>query len=109
MTKDNSDAVRDMYFEVEFLEAVFAKQAFILGSHPSAADFGYFASMFRHFGNDPDPAEIMRARAPTHTHGWHVCGTPKRRLWVPSNIECFRKGVTGRRFWTALPMIIFPI
>ena len=71
----NSDAVRDMYFEeLEFLEAVFAKQPFILGSHPSAADFGYFASMFRHFGNDPDPAEVMRAQAP-HTYAWLA------RLW----------------------------
>jgi hypothetical protein len=75
MTQANSDAVRDMYFEeLEFLEAVFAKQPFILGSHPSAADFGYFASMFRHFGNDPDPAEVMRAQAP-HTYAWLA------RLW----------------------------
>ena len=125
MTKDNSDAVRDMYFEeLEFLEAVFAKQAFILGSHPSAADFGYFASMFRHFGNDPDPAEIMRARAP-HTYAWlarlwntkaQALGAkqhwvfPKGRHWTPlldriandylpylkANAEAFRDG--ERRF-----------
>ncbi|MEC7512602.1 MAG: glutathione binding-like protein [Pseudomonadota bacterium] len=125
MTKDNSDAVRDMYFEeLEFLEAVFAKQAFILGSHASAADFGYFASMFRHFGNDPDPAEIMRARAP-HTYAWlarlwnakaQALGAkqhwvfPKGRHWTPlldriandylpylkANAEAFRDG--ERRF-----------
>ena len=99
MTKDNSDAVRDMYFEqLEFPEAVFAKQAFILGSHPSAADFGYFASMFRHFGNDPDPAEIMRARAP-HSYTWlsrlwntKAQGLGAKRHWV------FPKG----RHWTPL-------
>ena len=105
---------------MEFLEAVFAKQAFILGSHPSAADFGYFASMFRHFGNDPDPAEIMRARAP-HTYAWlarlwnakaQALGAkqhwvfPKGRHWTPlldriandylpylkANAEAFRDG-----------------
>ena len=75
MTKDNSDAVRDIYFkELEFLESIFDKQEFILGSHPSAADFGYFASMFRHFGHDLDPVEIMRSRAP-HTYAWLA------RLW----------------------------
>lgn len=75
MSKTNSDNVRDMYFEeLAFLEAMFVKQPFLLGSHPSAADFGYFASMFRHFGNDPEPAEIMRAQAP-HTYAWLA------RLW----------------------------
>ena len=75
VTKDNSDAVRNMYFEeLGFLESFFAKQEFILGGHPSAADFGYYASMFRQFGNDPDPGEIMRSRAP-HTYAWLA------RLW----------------------------
>ena len=37
---------------------------FLFGQKPSLADFGYFASMFRHFGIDPTPARIMRDRAP---------------------------------------------
>jgi hypothetical protein len=31
---------------------------------PTLADFGFFASMFRHFSQDPTPAAIMRERAP---------------------------------------------
>ena len=75
VSRQNSGLVRDMLFrEFEFLEAVLAEQPFLLGSHPSVADFGYFASMFRHFGNDPDPAEIMRRQAP-NTYEWLA------RLW----------------------------
>lgn len=76
MTKGNSAAVRDMYFtELEFLQAHLSQQPFLLGSHPTQADYGYFGSMFRHFGNDPDPAEIMRMRAP-HVYEWLA------RLWA---------------------------
>ena len=74
----NEASVRDMLFrEFEFLERLLARQPFLLGSHPSAADFGYFASMFRHFGNDPDSAEVMRRQAP-NTYEWLA------RLWNAS-------------------------
>ena len=73
--KANSGHVRDMYFrELEFLEALLAEQPYILGSHPSIADFGYFGSFFRHFGNDPISAEVMRRRGP-NTYEWLA------RLW----------------------------
>jgi glutathione S-transferase len=75
VTKENSDAVRDMLFrEFEFLEPLLEEQPFILGSQPSMADFGYFGSMFRHFGNDPNSAEVMRQQAP-NTYEWLA------RLW----------------------------
>ncbi len=75
VTRQNSAMVRDMLFrEFEFLEPQLEKQPFLLGSHPSAVDFGYFASMFRHFGNDPAPAEVMRRQAP-NTYEWLA------RLW----------------------------
>jgi len=65
MHRGNADAIRNLYLdELDFLESVLAQQPFLLGSRPSMADFGYFGPMFRHFGNDPDPAEIMRRRAP---------------------------------------------
>ncbi len=73
--KNNAGAVRDiLYRELETLEAVFAAQPYMLGSHPTVADFGYFASMFRHFGNDPISAEVVRREGP-HTHEWLA------RLW----------------------------
>ena len=75
VTEENSDRVRDMLFdELEFLEALFSEQPFILGKQPSVADFGYFGSMFRHFGNDPVSAEVMRAHGP-NTYEWLA------RLW----------------------------
>jgi glutathione S-transferase len=75
MTKANSHDVRDiMHREFDLLEAVFSQQPYLFGQQPSAADFGYFASMFRHFGNDPVPAEVMRRKAP-HTYEWLA------RLW----------------------------
>ena len=73
--KNNANDVRDLFFhELSVMEAVFDEQPFLLGSHPSIADFGYFASMFRHFGNDPISAEVMRREAP-NTYEWLA------RLW----------------------------
>ncbi len=71
----NAAAVRDLYLhELDFLQPLLAQRPFLLGDQPSLADFGYFASMFRHFGNDPDPAEVMRRRAPA-VYAWLA------RLW----------------------------
>lgn len=46
------------------LQTVFSRRPFLLGARPCLADFGFFASMFRHFGLDPTPARIMRDTAP---------------------------------------------
>jgi glutathione S-transferase len=46
------------------LEAVFSRRPYVLGQRPTEADFGFFASLFRHFFSDPAPARIMRERAP---------------------------------------------
>jgi glutathione S-transferase len=56
------------------LEAILASRAFLLGARPSLADFGFFASMFRHFGLDPTPAALMLERAPA-VYAWLA------RLW----------------------------
>lgn len=86
--KHNVGKVRDLYRqELAFLQGVFEKQPFILGSHPSAADFGYFGSMFRHFGNDPDPAEVMRREAPA-VYEWLA------RLW-----NCKAEGLPDQQHW----------
>lgn len=75
VNKENANKVRDMlYCEFEFLEPLLDTQSYLLGSHPSIADFGYFASMFRHFGNDVESAELMRRHAP-NTYEWLA------RLW----------------------------
>lgn len=46
------------------LQALFEHQDYLLGGRPSLADFGFFASMFRHFSLDPTPSLIMQQRAP---------------------------------------------
>lgn len=58
-------AIRDVYQEeLETLEALLERRPFLLGDRPSLVDFGYFGPMFRHFACDPDPARVMRDRAP---------------------------------------------
>jgi len=46
------------------MEAILATRPFIFGDKPTLADIGLFGPMFRHFSQDPDPAEIMRQTAP---------------------------------------------
>jgi glutathione S-transferase len=46
------------------LETVFTARPFLLGAVPTFVDFGFFASMFRHFGLDPTASTLMRTRAP---------------------------------------------
>ncbi len=59
------DHVEDIYLRnLDWLQAIFEQRPFLLGARPCLADFGYFASMFRHFSLDPTPARIMRDRAP---------------------------------------------
>lgn len=49
---------------LDAMSAMLANRPFLLGNAPSLADFGMMGPMFRHFGQDPTPAEIMRHRAP---------------------------------------------
>lgn len=67
------------------LEAILAEQPFLLGQAPCLADFGFFASMFRHFAIDPTPSKIMRDRAPA-VYDW------VGRLW-----SCRGSGLTRAR------------
>ena len=46
------------------LTAILRGGRYLLGDRPSLADFGFFASMFRHFALDPTPSRIMRDEAP---------------------------------------------
>ncbi|MGH8865717.1 MAG: glutathione S-transferase family protein [Burkholderiales bacterium] len=46
------------------LQEMFEARPFMLGGRPSLADFGFFASMFRHGALDPTPSLLMLERAP---------------------------------------------
>lgn len=63
-------AVEASYLEtLDALERIFRARPYVLGERPTDADFGFFASMFRHFFSDPAPARVMRERAPG-VHEW---------------------------------------
>ncbi|MEM9179281.1 MAG: glutathione S-transferase C-terminal domain-containing protein [Pseudomonadota bacterium] len=49
---------------LDHMQAILKQRPFLLGETPTIADFGMMAPMFRHFSEDPTPAEIMRERAP---------------------------------------------
>jgi glutathione S-transferase len=72
--ENRTDVERHYRDELADLEAIFRTRPFLFGSRPSLADFGYFASMFRHFSIDPTPARIMRKQAPA-VYEWVA------RLW----------------------------
>ena len=54
---------------LDTLEPIVQRRPFVLGERPTEADFGFFASLFRHFFSDPAPGRIMRERAPG-VHEW---------------------------------------
>jgi glutathione S-transferase len=89
ITADNrADVERHYTDELADLEAVFRRRPFLFGDRPSLADFGYFASMFRHFGIDPTPARIMRNTAPAVyewvARMWNARAASLGRLeWAP--------------------------
>ncbi len=49
---------------LDAMSAMLANRPFLFGDVPCLADFGMMGPMFRHFGQDPTPEEIMRNRAP---------------------------------------------
>jgi len=65
VTPETRPHVEHVYLDtLARLDAIFAVQPFLLGERPCLADFGFFASMFRHFALDPTPSRLMRERAP---------------------------------------------
>ena len=69
------DHVESIYLNtLDRLEAIFATRPYLLGDRPTLGDFGFFASMFRHFSQDPTASDIMRIRAPG-VFAWQA------RLW----------------------------
>lgn len=58
-------AVEAAYEELlDALDIHFQHYPYLLGGHPSIADFGMMAPMFAHLGRDPYPASLMKNRAP---------------------------------------------
>ncbi|MEM8824236.1 MAG: glutathione S-transferase family protein [Pseudomonadota bacterium] len=98
LTKANRDYVWSIYTDtLARLEAIFQTQPFLLGDRPCLADFGFFASMFWHFSNDPTPSRIMQEQAPgvfewvarmwnmtaTKAHGKTFAPSTAPDIWKP--------------------------
>jgi glutathione S-transferase len=65
VSRETWEHVEGIYLRsLDQLEAIFASQPYLLGGLPTLADFGFFASMFRHFAQDPTASDLMRERAP---------------------------------------------
>lgn len=65
ITAKTRDHVEGVYLQtLDRLQRIFERRAYLFGAAPSLADYGFFASMYRHFSLDPTPARIMRDRAP---------------------------------------------
>jgi glutathione S-transferase len=75
ITDANRAHVEGIYLRnLQFLRQVLRARPFLAGARPGIIDFGYFGSMFRHFGLDPTPSRIMRDTAP-EVYEWLA------RLW----------------------------
>lgn len=65
VTASTREHVEQGYLRIlSMLDTVFEARPFLLGDKPTLADFGLYGSMFRHFSQDPTPAQIMRETAP---------------------------------------------
>ncbi len=74
--RGNIAVVEAIYYRCNAqLEAIFSQRPFLLGDRPSLADIGFSGPYFRHFSQDPVPAEILRQQAP-QVHAW------LGRLWA---------------------------
>ncbi len=89
VTATTRDRIEAIYLRsLDQLEAIFAERPFLLGDRPTLADFGFFASMFRHFGLDPTPAAIMLRRAPC---GLRVAGATLERARIANARRAARR------------------
>ena len=91
------DHVESIYLDtLDRLEQVFRDRPYLLGEQPTLGDFGFFASMFRHFAQDPTASDIMRLRAPG-VFAWQA------RLWNA------RASDTSNELVNTLPSDLSPI
>ncbi len=65
VSEQNREQVEDTYLRnLDWMQAVFSDRPFFLGNSPSLVDIAFTGPFFRHFSQDPVPAEIMKQRAP---------------------------------------------
>jgi glutathione S-transferase len=75
LTRKTEPFVKNHYLDMlESMQGILSDSPYLLGAKPSIADFGLFGPMFRHFGLDPAPAQVMIEKAPA-VYEWLA------RLW----------------------------
>ncbi len=91
------DHVESIYLKtLDRLEHVFQHRPYLLGDAPTLSDFGFFASIFRHFSQDPTASDLMRLRAPG-VFAWQA------RLWNA------RASTTAHKLVSELPADLEPL
>lgn len=64
-TPETAPAIEAAYLDLlECLDLHFQQVPYLLGGHPSVADFGLMAPLYAHLARDPEPARLMSLRAP---------------------------------------------
>ncbi len=70
ISEETIPAIESSHIEcLEILNAHFLHHPYLLGGHPSVADFGLIGPFFAHLGRDPVPAKLMKTTAP-HVYRW---------------------------------------
>jgi hypothetical protein len=65
VTPQTAPAIEAAHLELlDCLDVHFQHVPYLLGGHPSIADFGFMAPLYAHLGRDPAPALLMATRAP---------------------------------------------
>ena len=65
INKETIPAIEGSHIEsLEILNQHFLHYPYLLGGHPSFADFGLIGPLFAHLGRDPVPANLMKSIAP---------------------------------------------
>ena len=65
ITPETAPAIEAEYFELlDLLDIHFQHVPYVLGGHPSIADFGMMAPLYAHLRRDPVPARLTALRAP---------------------------------------------
>ncbi|MFT4564844.1 MAG: glutathione S-transferase [Gammaproteobacteria bacterium] len=65
---------------LELLDAHFLHHPYLLGGHPSTADFGLIGPLYAHLGRDPVPASLMKNIAP-NVYRW------TERMFEPALVD----------------------
>ena len=65
VTPDTVADIEKGYLKLlSLLDDHFVSQPYLLGHHPTLADYGLIGPLFAHLGRDPVPSNIMKLRAP---------------------------------------------